>query len=202
VDRGRASPFFTKEDFPLLEDKELNPTDISPDGRFLVGHSDRYRRGFQGSNGFFRAHHAAVLLDFDNPEQIFLVGKGCQPTFSPVDDWIYHVCGGGKECPLKSDIMRLQVSDRQKRTRYEAVVVRPDMIWGHTYQPRVSNNGEWLAYAATTDGCHDQDTCDYEVFLQRLRVLSLPIRLTREPGNDQWPHLWVGAMWPPTLSRD
>lgn len=88
---GDASLMFRKSRFEHVADMELNPGGISRDGRWLVAHSDRYRRGYTGSNGAFRSHHAAVILDLTDPGKIYFFGGGCEPVTPPTGDWVYHV---------------------------------------------------------------------------------------------------------------
>ena len=61
----------------------------------------------------------------------------------------------------------------------------------HEYFPRVSNNGQWLAWGAAASG-HEHDRADYEIFIWPMgRPVSEVVRLTYHPGNDQWPDIHV-----------
>jgi len=199
---GASSFWLHKNDFSHLASKSWSPTGLTADGRWLVTWTDRYRNGYSGSNGSFDAYHAAVLLDLDNKDDIWFIGSGCEPTTPPGGDWVYHVCGG-IYCDTHPDIFHMRVSDRQDRSSYSPVVAHADADWGHEYFPRISTDGEWLVYGATT-GCHDHDTCDYEIFIHPLSGDNdNRERLTDDPHNDQWPHLYVGELWgtqPPQLT--
>ena len=61
----------------------------------------------------------------------------------------------------------------------------------HEYFPRVTNDGEWLIWAATDTG-HEHDRADYDLFAWRLGTdWATALRLTHTPANDQWPDLFI-----------
>lgn len=61
----------------------------------------------------------------------------------------------------------------------------------HEYFPRISPDGVWLAWGAAARG-HEHDRSDYEIFLWPIgRPVEEAVRLTHQPGNDQWPDIWV-----------
>jgi hypothetical protein len=197
VDResGKSAVFYSTADFTKLAGSALEPRGVTADGRYLLGWSDRYRNGFAGDNGTFKAFQAAVVLDLLDKSKLYFFGEGCEPAAPPAGDWIYHVRGDG---PTHPDIYRMKVLDLATRASYEPEIDNPDADWGHEYNPRVSNDNRWLVYVATT-GCHDQDTCDYEVFVHPLGAAkSARTRLTENAANDQWPDLHVPASSPQT----
>jgi len=190
-DTGAKSLLFKKSDFTKVGSKALNPGGITHDGRYLVAHSDIFRNGFTGDNGTFKAYHAAVILDFQNKGKLYFFGSGCEPNTPPSGDLIYHVCG---DCPTYPDPYRMNVKDIATRSSYAAEIAHADADWGHEYFPRISNDNVWLAYGATT-GCHDHETCDYEIWIHRLGAGSANrTRITTNTANDQWPHLHVGTL--------
>ena len=199
---GDSTFWLHKSDFSRIASKRWKPTGLTADGRWLVTWTDRYRNGYSGTNGTFTAYHAAVLLDLNNKGNVYFFGRGCEPTTPPGGEWVYHVCGG-TYCDTHPDVYHMKISDRQSRTSYSPVVAHADGNWGHEYFPRISTDGNWLMYGATT-GCHDHDTCDYEVFIHPLSGDNdNRERLTNDPHNDQWPHLYVGELWssgPPELT--
>ncbi len=199
---GESTFWLHKSDFSRMDPKRWSPTGLSADGRWLVTWTDRYRNGYTGTNGTFDAYHAAVLLDLNNKDDVWFIGRGCEPTTPPSGQWVYHVCGG-TYCDTEPDVYHMKISDRQDRSSYTPVVAHADDDWGHEYFPRISTDGNWLMYGATT-GCHDHDTCDYEVFIHPLSGGNdNRERLTNDPHNDQWPHLYVGDLWgahPPVLT--
>jgi len=187
-----ATPLFSKKDFPQLAGAQLDPGGITADGRWLTAHTNVFSQGYAADNGSFKGDHAAVLLDLKAPQSLYFFGGGCEPTTAPEGDLVYHVCGW--LCSSVPDLYRMRTSDAISRSSYAAEISFPDADWGHEYFPRVSTDGAWLTYGATT-GCHDHDSCDYEVFLHRVGEDGDRTRVTFDPGNDQWPHLYVGSLW-------
>jgi hypothetical protein len=52
-----------------------------------------------------------------------------------------------------------------------------------------------MVYGAST-GCHDHNTCDYEIFVHKLGAGPKDrTRVTFNNANDRWPSLYVGEMW-------
>ncbi|MBI3180617.1 MAG: PD40 domain-containing protein [Myxococcales bacterium] len=194
-DTGAVTHLFSKADFSKIGTKEINPGAITRDGRYLLAHSDRYRQTYAGDNGTFTAYHAAIVLDRQDPSKVYYFGQGCEPTAPPTGGLIYHVCGGGACQGTSPDIYQMQVSDLATRASYQAEMAHSDPDWGHEYFPRISTDGLWLTYGATT-GCHDHDTCDYEVFVHKLGAGGADrTRLTTNSANDQWPHMFLGTLW-------
>ncbi|MBW2736469.1 MAG: PD40 domain-containing protein [Deltaproteobacteria bacterium] len=188
---GTATLFFRRSDFPKLENKILQPGGITADGRYLVAASDRYRDGFTGDNGSFKASFAAILLDMQDKTKLYFFGNGCAPRSAPGGDWVYHVRGDGDTNP---DIYHMNVNDIATRSSYEPIIDLADADWGHTYFPKISNDNQWLVYGAST-GCHDQSSCDYEIFIHRLSApKNQRKRLTFDPANDRSPSLFVGDL--------
>lgn len=193
-DTGKAKLLFKKSDFSKLGSKALNPSGMTHDNRWLVAHSDIYRSGYTGSNGTYKAHHAAVILDFSNKSKIYYLGSGCEPTAPPKGDLIYHVNAASSTHP---DIYKMNINHVSTRSSYTAELANKDSNWGHEYFPRISNDNRWLTYGAST-GCHDHDTCDYEIFVHELgKGVTSRKRVTNHSKNDQWAHMWVGALWSP-----
>jgi Tol biopolymer transport system component len=191
-DNGSSQYMFRKDDFSHMQGKEWHPGGISRNGRWLVTWTDRYRNGYTGTNGTFDSYHCAVILDIQNKGDIFFFGGGCEPTTPPSGNTFYHVCGN---CPTKPDVYRMAVADRMSRSSYASEIAYADADWGHEYFPRISTDGTWLTYGAST-GCHDHNTCQYEIFVHRLGAgNSNRERVTNNSNNDQWPHMYVGTLW-------
>lgn len=190
---GFSKPLFNKSEFTKTTGARVDAGGITHDGRWLLAITDLYRDGFTGDNGSFKARYAAVALDLQHKERVYLLGGGCGPTPAPAGELVYHVCGGGMgECIDAPDIFRLDINDLSNRTSYQPEVAHPDEDWGHQYNPRISNDNKWVVYAAST-GCHDHETCDYEIFIHELgSAFTSRTRLTNYMGNDQWPALHIG----------
>jgi hypothetical protein len=188
-----AKPFFKRGDFPQLG-PIFWPRGITRDGRYLMGTTDRIDTTYAYENGsFYTPLGAAVLLDLTQPQKLYFIGPGCEPTPSLQDDLIVHVSWAALTLP---DIYRMNLQDLMTRSSYTPEVANPDGDWGHEYFPSISNDGKWLVYAASS-GCHDQEVCDYEIFIHRLGAgLTSRTRITEDPANDQWPQLYVGPLWP------
>ena len=166
---------------------------MSRDRRWLLGATDMTDKTYPYDNGTVHTvYGAAVLLDVTDRQKMYFIGPGCGPTLSRVDDLVVHVNGETETAP---DIYRIRLAD-MSRSSYAPEMVHADPDWGHEYMARISTDGKWLAYAAST-GCHDHDTCDYEIFLHRLGSGSENrFRVTTNPTNDQWPDLFIGDLWP------
>ena len=116
----------------------------------------------------------------DNPIHI---GQGCQVTWSPDERFVYYIDHGGNGQNLLK--------------RYDFDVGKNE-VWmdmpgdySHEYFPKLTSDGQWLVFAASTGG-HEHDTADYELFLWD--VDSPPetsIRLTHHSGNDSWPDIFI-----------
>lgn len=63
--------------------------------------------------------------------------------------------------------------------------------WSHEYFPRFAEGGRWLVYGASQGG-HEQDSEDYEIFLWDTdNTNTPPARLTFHTGNDCWPDIFL-----------
>lgn len=61
----------------------------------------------------------------------------------------------------------------------------------HEYFPRVTADGQWLVWGASTGG-HEHDRADYEIFVWRIsEPWETAVRVTYSPANDQWPDLFI-----------
>ena len=79
---------------------------------------------------------------------------GCWPFSPPQGDLVFHICN---DCPQHPDIYRLSLADLATRSSYLPEESHPDLDWGHEYNPRVSNDNNWISYMGST-GCHDAST--------------------------------------------
>jgi len=77
------------------------------------------------------------------------------------------------------------------RTTYQTVAGFRESNYGHEYWPKISNDGQWLIYGAST-GCHPHYDCDYEIFIHELGKSGDRTRLTTASSFENWPDVWVG----------
>lgn len=192
-DTGTSKLLFKKNDFAHLQDASLDPGGITHDGRWLVAWVfGLFGQGYTADNGTFTTPHATVVLDLQDKAKLFYFGPGCTSATPPSGDWIYHVSRVGSTMP---DIFRMKIGDLMTRASYQLELGNADADWGHEYMPSISNDGGWMAYAAST-GCHDWWTCDYEIFVHKLEAgPGSRERLTFNKANDSFPSLYVGELW-------
>ncbi len=188
---GSSHPFFAKDEFSHLANTNLYPGGITHDGRWLIAWVyGLFGHGYLADNGTFTSGHSTVLLDLQDKSKIFYFGPGCLSTTPPSGDLIYHVSREGSTMP---DIFRMKVSDRMTRASYVMEVGYADADWGHDYMPSISNDGQWMVYAASTGG-HEWLISDYEIFAHRLGApTDSRQRLTFNETNDSFPSLFIGT---------
>ena len=197
---GENELLFRHNGFPHLVGWRFEPGGITHDGRYLVGWAvGLFRDGYTADNGTFQAEHATVVLDIEDKQHIYWLASGCLSATPPQGRWVYHI---SRECPAPPDISRMSLDHLDTRESYELELGFEDEQWGHEYMPAVSNDGEYLVYAASL-GCHDWYSCDYDVFLHELGAQSGErTRLVEHPGNDNFPDLFVGVMWSSDADAD
>ena len=111
------------------------------------------------------------------------VAGGCQLAFVPDGQWMVLVEDGGR---MKNRICRVDRDGRNLKTLLDM-----PGEWSHEYFPRVSNDGALLAFGASQGG-HEHDVADYEIFLWRIGdPPERAARVSFHAGNDQWPDVWV-----------
>ncbi len=199
---GTSTELFKRSDFKQLDDgfgslgiKHLIPGGITNDGRWLVGWVfGLFELGYTADNGRFQSTHSSVALDLRDKNKLYYLGPGCTTTTPSQGALVYNVSREGGTAP---DIYSLDINEIMTRNTYQKVMGRADADWGHDYFPRISTDNRWLTYGAST-GCHPWYDCDYEIFLHELGTDSTQsVRLTTNPANDNYPHLFVGEPWKP-----
>jgi hypothetical protein len=202
---GTSTELFKRSDFKHLTDnygsageRHFIPGGITHDGRYMVGWVfSLFDPAYTADNGTFTSVHSSVVLDLQDKSKIYYLGPGCTTTTPPSGDLVYHVSRDGPTAP---DIYSMNVHDLATRSSYQKVAGRADDDWGHDYFPRISNDNQWLTYGASV-ACHPWYECDYEIFLHRLGAdPTESIRLTTNPANDNYPHMFVGQPWTPALN--
>lgn len=150
---------------------ELGDPELSPDGRRVA----LYARGpLQGNAVFDLGSRTLVPLG-----QV----QACQPTWAPDGQslvWIEIEGHGGTR------VMTGKPDGRERR-----VLIDLPGAHSHEYFPKLSSDGRWLVWGAAAEG-HEHDRADYEIFVWEVGTPpGSAVRLTRHPGNDQWPDLYV-----------
>jgi hypothetical protein len=201
-DLGTSVELFKRSDFRHLTDnfgsvgdRHFIPGGITHDGRWLVGWVfGLFANGYMADNGRFQSEHSSVVLDMNDRTKVYFLGPGCLTATPPAGGLVYQV---SREGPTFPDVFSLDVKDLATRSSYKKEIGRGDQDWGHDYFPSISNDNRWLVYGASV-ACHDWYQCDYEIFLHELGSASTEsTRLTTNPANDNFPHLFIGDMWRP-----
>lgn len=199
-DTGASQLLFNKDDFQHLTATDVTLGGITHDGRWLVAWVyGLFGMGYTAENGTFKSNQSTVVLDLTDKSKLYFFGPGCNGVTPPAGEWIYHVSREGATMP---DIFKMQVADLLTRSSYGIELGNDDSNWGHEYMPRISNDNKWLVYGAST-GCHNHETCDYEIFVHQLG--SGPqerTQVTFHQGNDSYPSLYVGQLWTPGAMQD
>jgi len=143
-----------------------------------IGEDDRLALTFR-MNGL----PTNIIRDADGEFSI-VHRDSCQVMWAPSGDFVTYVQKGGKQT---NQIMRYD-PDTQKKTR----LLDLPGDFSHEYFPRLSADERFMVFAASNGG-HEHDLADYEVFLWP--VGSAPTdaaRLTFDSNNDSWPDVWLG----------
>ena len=92
---------------------------------------------------------------------------------------------------MKNAFYTFDYSEPDYKKRKRVVLLDAEEPWSHEYFPRFAEGGRWLIYGASQGG-HEQDSEDYEIFLWDSANTNLPpARLTFHTGNDCWPDIWA-----------
>lgn len=215
VDISQSPPkvkrWLKKSDFAKLDTSSVNlfeTTGLTPNGRFLVVATDYFKNTATSDNTghpTFKGGWTPQILDLQDKSKIYVIGLGCEGTASPTANVVYHVKRGATITEEK-DIYTMKagsLAEVRDRAGYKAEVDYPNNEWGHEYFPFVSTDGVWLTYGATnyetlTKGCHDHTTCNYDLYVHRIGAgARTKEKVVDDSHNDQWPHLYVGALWQP-----
>jgi MYXO-CTERM domain-containing protein len=184
-----------RSEYPQFDGITMQVNAVTHDNRYVLLGSHLFINGYTAANGSFVSEYSAVILDLLHKDKIYYFGSGCWPFTPPQGDLVFHICA---DCPTHPDIYHMHLADLATRASYAAEVAHADPDWGHEYNPRVSNDNQWISYMASA-GCHQGETCDYDIWLHHLGSdPSQRLRVTKEPGLDGYPNLHVGPMWKPS----
>jgi hypothetical protein len=192
---GKSSLIFSRSEFPQFDGTTFQPNSMTHDNRYLLLGSHLFINGYTAANGSFTSEYSAVIVDLLNKDKTYFLGSGCWPFTPPLGDLVFHICA---DCPKHPDIYHMHLADLSTRASYAPEVAHDDPDWGHEYNPRVSNDNQWLAYMASA-GCHQGDDCDYDIWLHQLGTdPSQRLRVTQNSAFDGYPQLYVGPLWQPS----
>ena len=92
---------------------------------------------------------------------------------------------------MKNAFYTFDYSEADCEKRKRVLLFDAEEPWSHEYFPRFAEGGRWLVYGASQGG-HEQDSEDYEIFLwDSANTNTPPARLTFHTGNDCWPDVWA-----------
>jgi hypothetical protein len=185
---GQTKTLVDFDTFAHLKGARIAKPALSPDGRWLFVMTDRFDGGYTATNGAFRPSGAwaAAALDLQNPATIYYVGDGCQPAVDPAGQTVFHSHGES------GAIAQMKIGDDSRKS-YQ-LLTKPDKAVAWAYCPAASTDGHWITYIGS-DRHESWGIGDYDVYVQSLDQPDAPrTRLAADPGNDRWPHLYVGPL--------
>jgi len=125
-----------------------------------------------------RGRPTNVIRD-ENGELSVIVSGACQALWSPSGEYLTYIDGGGKQ---KNQIYRYD-----PETRASSVLLDLPGEYSHEYFARLSRDEQYMIFAAS-DGGHEHDLADYEIFLWPVGAdPTAAVRLTFDVNNDSWP---------------
>ena len=90
---------------------------------------------------------------------------------------------------MKNAFYTFDYSEADCEKRKRVLLFDAEEPWSHEYFPRFAEGGRWLVYGASQGG-HEQDSEDYEIFLwDSANTNTPPVRITFHTGNDCWPDI-------------
>ena len=119
--------------------------------------------------------------------QIRDIAGGCQMVWRKIERFDWSFAWIDHPGRMKNAIYTFE------KGKGPVVLLDAEEPWSHEYFPRFAEGGRWLIYGASQGG-HEQDSEDYEIFLWDSANTNLPpARLTFHTGNDCWPDIFLPA---------
>ena len=116
--------------------------------------------------------------------QIMTIAGGCQMVWRNVKPFDWSFAWIDHPGRMKNAIYTMD-----EHTKKPVILFDAPEPWSHEYFPRFADGGRWLVYGASQGG-HEQDSEDYEIFLwDSANTNTPPARLTFHTGNDCWPDI-------------
>ena len=133
------------------------------------------------------AHYSLWDAAVGNPPPLRDIAGGCQMVWRKDESGINQ-----PDTPVWIDHpgrMKNAIYTLDEHTNKPVILLDAEEPWSHEYFPRFAEGGRWLVYGASQGG-HEQDSEDYEIFLWDSANTNLPpARLTFHTGNDCWPDI-------------
>ena len=122
----------------------------------------------------------AVTRDGDDVQGLH---NGCQIFWSADGSYLFQVGKGGKQ---SNQFFKIDLETGQASPWLDL-----PGDYSHEYFPRMSRDGRFLTFAASTGG-HEHDQADYEIFVWPVdQDPEEAFRLSFHSGNDNWPDLYL-----------
>jgi Tol biopolymer transport system component len=171
--------FDGQAEFPGVS--EIGDFELAPDGRRLAF---GLRGVFGSAHGLEGAFSGAVVFDLEARTLAVLTREqACQTTWAPDGQSVLWIETGGNG---GTRVMTGRPDGSGRRVFMDLPGPR-----SHEYFPKLSNDGRWLAWAATDEG-HEHDRANYEIFVWEVGTpWQSAVRVTHHPANKNWPDLWV-----------
>ncbi len=129
-----------------------------------------------------RGQPTNVIRD-KNGEFTVVHRDSCQVMWAPSGEFVTYVQKGGRQT---NQIMKFDPVSKAKTTLLDM-----PGDFSHEYFPRLSADERYLVFAAS-DGGHEHDLANYELFLWPLDAAPEDaVRLTFNKSNDSWPDIWL-----------
>ncbi len=132
----------------------------------------------------FRNHGQPTNIIRDERGKFQTVHRdACQVQWAPSGKYTMYVQKGGRQT---NQIMRFDPVTKTKTTLLDL-----PGEFSHEYFARLTNNEQYMVLAASNGG-HEHDLADYELFLWKVGSnAAQATRLTFNSGNDSWPDVWI-----------
>ena len=131
--------------------------------------------------GMRPVRQTSALVDRDGVIRPF--GNGCQVKWSPDLSYLYYV----DHLPGKDNaFFKVNPATLEKELWFNHA-----SSFHHEYFPVLSADEQYLIFGAS-EGGHEHDAADYEVFLWKVGTpMDDTYRITWHTGNDCWPDIWL-----------
>ncbi|MEM9555509.1 MAG: LamG-like jellyroll fold domain-containing protein [Acidobacteriota bacterium] len=182
-----------------VQSADAQSADAQSAGRILVEQPSP-RHGWLLDPTLRFATQGSPTFSLYDPERRAVVERpslgGCQPYFTTDGRLGLWIAGAGG--PLRA----FDLENRTETTILAKSDPRLPPPYGYLYFPMPSHDARLLAFGAS-DGSHDHQQADYEVFVaetdpRTLELVGPVVRITEHPSTDRFPDVWAEPL---TLGR-